>query len=45
MTDTQKAKILKLKREGLSAAIISTRIGFPVWTIHNFIRKNKEKTE
>lgn len=42
-TDEQVARILKLKKQGLSTAIVSRRLGIPSWTINSIIRKEREK--
>ena len=42
-TDEQVARILKLKKQSLSTAVISRRLGIPLWTINYVIRKEREK--
>jgi len=42
-TDEQVARILKLKKQGLSTAVVSRRLGLPVWTVNNVIRTRREK--
>lgn len=43
ITEEQVARVLKLKKQSLSTAIISRRLGLSVWTINNVIRKEREK--
>jgi len=42
-TEEQVARVVKLKKQGLSTAIVSRRLGLPMWTINNVIRREKEK--
>jgi len=44
-TEEQTARILKLKKQGLSTAIVSRRLGLSVWTINSVVRKEKEKKD
>ena len=43
LTEVKKEQVLKLKLEGLDTKTISFRLGVSIWTIHNFLRKHKEK--
>ena len=42
-TEEQVARILKLKKQGLSTGIISRRLGLPSWTINNTVKLEREK--
>ena len=42
-TEEQVARVLKLKKQSLSTAIVSRRLGLPAWTINSIIRKEREK--
>ena len=42
-TEEQVARVLKLKKQGLSTAIVSRRLGLPWWTVNKIIRTEKEK--
>ena len=42
-SEEQVARILKLKKQGLSTGIISRRLGLPSWTINNVVKIEREK--
>jgi len=45
-TEEQVARVLKLKKQGLSTAVVSRRLGLPAWTINSVVKREKgEKDE
>lgn len=42
-TDEQAARILKLKRQGLTTATIRRRLNLPYWTVDKVIREERKK--
>ena len=42
-SEEQVARVLKLKKQGLSTAIVSRRLGLPVWTVNFIVRKEREE--
>ena len=42
-SEEQVTRVLKLKKQGLSTAIVSHRLGLPVWTVNFIVRKEREE--
>jgi len=44
-TDEQAARILKLKKQGLSSAVIRRRLNLPYWTVDRVIKEERKKQD